>query len=569
MNEKWSKSYKKSIDCNNPKGFSQKAHCAGREKRQQGESIMSKPVNEQQLKEVELFLEKNVPTNPSKWSYYKSQAKKKFDVYPSAYANAWAAKMYKKAGGGWRTKKESIDEFQRDRQLRDPKKEMLIVKDGKVIVINKKDFDKYKRKGWIVAEGLDEKKNIKVTFRSNAAKQKYMKKQSLQPNSKEIVNQTDTSLTLTPDMKDYVSKKSHSDLIYQVDMVNEVKLNDLVGNQYKYVIGSGEQKYLGKNDKKYVLEMIAKSLEHYLYDHDFALNYLDGSQRKQYESFFEKEVLKPMLSKIDFTLNNFFTLDKDKVKWTLSSNDTRKMVDEIFRKNKKIPIDIKREYYEYRLDYAGVKLKESVNEEKLKPKKLTQLKKGEKFVFNNTPYEFVELYTDISNAAKVKKEDGKTSVVSFGGGVVNKNTKSGFSDYLKQGGRVWDNVNPNNSPSVNERYRPNLESKGWEAAQKVIKQLQSSVFRKLDDDELLEFRKAIADAFNLDGVLKETTINESRGGMDIIRRIVKNHQYEGGVDVQTANMILKVYDKVDNKTKKFLDHATLKQIVGLILKSRR
>ena len=56
--------------------------------------------------------------------------------------------------------------------------------------------------------------------------------------------------------------------------------------------------------------------------------------------------------------------------------------------------------------------------------------------------------------------------------------------------------------SVNERYRPNLESKGWEAAQKVIRQLQSSVFRKLDDDELLEFRKAIADAFNLNGILK-------------------------------------------------------------------
>ena len=123
--------------------------------------------------------------------------------------------------------------------------------------------------------------------------------------------------------------------------------------------------------------------------------------------------------------------------------------------------------------------------------------------------------------------------------------------------------------SVNERYRPNLDSKGWEAAQKVIRQLQSSVFRKLDDDELLEFRKAIADAFNLDGVLKEATINERRGGMDIIRRIVKNHQYEGGVDVQTANMILKVYDKVDDKTKKFLDHATLKQIVGLIIKARR
>ena len=57
---------------------------------------------------LNLFLEKNKPTNPSKWSYYKSQAKKKFDVYPSAYANAWAAKQYKAAGGGW--KKEQIGE---------------------------------------------------------------------------------------------------------------------------------------------------------------------------------------------------------------------------------------------------------------------------------------------------------------------------------------------------------------------------------------------------------------------------------------------------------------------------
>ena len=29
-------------------------------------------------------------------------ARSKFDVYPSAYANAWAAKQYKKAGGGWK-----------------------------------------------------------------------------------------------------------------------------------------------------------------------------------------------------------------------------------------------------------------------------------------------------------------------------------------------------------------------------------------------------------------------------------------------------------------------------------
>tara|TARA_B100000282_G_scaffold158788_1_gene114727 strand:+ start:252 stop:848 length:597 start_codon:yes stop_codon:yes gene_type:complete len=32
MNEEWSDKYKKSIDCNNPKGFSQKAHCKARKK---------------------------------------------------------------------------------------------------------------------------------------------------------------------------------------------------------------------------------------------------------------------------------------------------------------------------------------------------------------------------------------------------------------------------------------------------------------------------------------------------------------------------------------------------------
>ena len=62
-------------------------------------NLKERKIAEQKLN---LFLEKNTPTNPSKWSYYKSQAKKKFDVYPSAYANAWAAKQYKAAGGGWK-----------------------------------------------------------------------------------------------------------------------------------------------------------------------------------------------------------------------------------------------------------------------------------------------------------------------------------------------------------------------------------------------------------------------------------------------------------------------------------
>jgi len=48
---------------------------------------------------------KPAPTNPKLWSQAKAQAKRKFEVYPSAYANAWAAKTYKAKGGKWRMSK--------------------------------------------------------------------------------------------------------------------------------------------------------------------------------------------------------------------------------------------------------------------------------------------------------------------------------------------------------------------------------------------------------------------------------------------------------------------------------
>ena len=52
--------------------------------------------------EKALMNDKNCPTDPGKWAASKAAAKKKFDVYPSAYANGWAAKNYKGKGGGWR-----------------------------------------------------------------------------------------------------------------------------------------------------------------------------------------------------------------------------------------------------------------------------------------------------------------------------------------------------------------------------------------------------------------------------------------------------------------------------------
>ena len=39
------------------------------------------------------------PKNAALYSRVKAEAKRKFDVYPSAYANAWLVRTYKKRGG--------------------------------------------------------------------------------------------------------------------------------------------------------------------------------------------------------------------------------------------------------------------------------------------------------------------------------------------------------------------------------------------------------------------------------------------------------------------------------------
>jgi hypothetical protein len=64
-----------------------------------------KPKNESEkemYEAMEIDESKNCPTDPAKWSASKAAAKAKFDVYPSAYANGWAAKNYKAKGGGWK-----------------------------------------------------------------------------------------------------------------------------------------------------------------------------------------------------------------------------------------------------------------------------------------------------------------------------------------------------------------------------------------------------------------------------------------------------------------------------------
>ena len=42
------------------------------------------------------------PTNPKLYARVKAEAKRKFKVYPSAYANGWLVREYKSRGGKYR-----------------------------------------------------------------------------------------------------------------------------------------------------------------------------------------------------------------------------------------------------------------------------------------------------------------------------------------------------------------------------------------------------------------------------------------------------------------------------------
>jgi hypothetical protein len=45
---------------------------------------------------------KPIPTNKALYSRVKAETKRKFKVYPSAYANAYLVRTYKKRGGKYR-----------------------------------------------------------------------------------------------------------------------------------------------------------------------------------------------------------------------------------------------------------------------------------------------------------------------------------------------------------------------------------------------------------------------------------------------------------------------------------
>ena len=140
-------------------------------------------------------------------------------------------------------------------------------------------------------------------------------------------------------------EKFNHDMI-KYESVTE-SLKDMVGDTYTFSIGSGDEKWIKPNTKEYVIEKIAETIKHNLYDWDFSLNGIDGSQAKEYSKIFDNDVLKPLLRNIDKTLKTYFKIDSKnkKISWKLSFRDNDKIIDAFFKKNKKISSDIRDSYF--------------------------------------------------------------------------------------------------------------------------------------------------------------------------------------------------------------------------------
>ena len=150
VKENWSDKYKKSIDCNNPKGFSQKAHCQGRKKKMEEQkdheysmarselSTIMNAAKRLQAKmgkgegEIEAWVQskitkaadyldtaadyvdsgemneeedkKNKSSGKKDACYHKVKAR--YDVWPSAYASGALVKCRKKGAANWGNKSE-------------------------------------------------------------------------------------------------------------------------------------------------------------------------------------------------------------------------------------------------------------------------------------------------------------------------------------------------------------------------------------------------------------------------------------------------------------------------------
>jgi len=117
----------------------------------------------------ESFNEENEPTNPELWSRAKAAAKAKYDVYPSAYANAFASKWYKEKGGNWKTENTSPTDMEEGNEFGAER--------AKAIAANKDSFEVDGKTYKVTGVDAQDKENAK-DFANESMKLTSMLKKS-------------------------------------------------------------------------------------------------------------------------------------------------------------------------------------------------------------------------------------------------------------------------------------------------------------------------------------------------------------------------------------------------------
>lgn len=132
-----------------------------------------------------------------------------------------------------------------------------------------------------------------------------------------------------------------------------IKFKDLVDKKFDIVVGSGTTNTTW-NDNDLTQE-IENAIIHNLFDADFSANWTDDG--KEYLKVFKKDTLNPLLKNIDKTLKDLFTFKDNKLTFNITGNNAEAWIDKWFKTNKSISNSLRKDYYDYREEYAGVELK--------------------------------------------------------------------------------------------------------------------------------------------------------------------------------------------------------------------
>ena len=152
------------------------------------------------------------------------------------------------------------------RQFLNPSKEVMILKKGKVIVIDKKDQDKYMRQGWELAEKqIDEMEKVEITL-NNPNDVKKIKKDVIDlTNKKRKVNITMKQMgkKLIIDGGDYDITREVKDIsnfigYKSAKVVEDVQPKTFSQKVQEQIGGFGRESFLAENNME-VIKSIVKS----------------------------------------------------------------------------------------------------------------------------------------------------------------------------------------------------------------------------------------------------------------------------------------------------------------------